>query len=122
MIVTQWLLVAAIVGCTAIGDVLMSTGMRLNGEVEDLGPRGVMRFLTGPAAPYIATAVFFMAISFFSFLQLLAAAPLSFAVPATAASFVIETVLARVYLKENVDARRWAGALLVACGVALLAV
>jgi uncharacterized membrane protein len=42
-------------------------------------------------------------------------------VPATVGSFVLETLLARFVLKESIDARRWAGACLVACGVALLA-
>lgn len=49
-------------------------------------------------------------------------ADLSFAVPATAGSFVLETILARVLLKEAVDLRRWTGACLIAFGVALLAV
>jgi uncharacterized membrane protein len=40
----------------------------------------------------------------------------------TAASFVLETIAAKLLLKENVNARRWAGACMVACGVALLAV
>jgi uncharacterized membrane protein len=48
-------------------------------------------------------------------------ADLSFSVPVTAASVALETVLARVVLKEKVTALRWAGALSVACGVALLA-
>jgi uncharacterized membrane protein len=48
-------------------------------------------------------------------------ADLSFAVPASAASLVIETVLARFLLKERLDSRRWIGAALVACGVWLLA-
>jgi len=63
-----------------------------------------------------------MALSFFAFMKLLSIADLSFAVPATAASFVLDTILARVLLKEAVDIRRWAGAGLIACGVALLAV
>ena len=67
-------------------------------------------------------AVVCMAISFFAFLLLLRIADFSFAVPATAGSFVVETVLAKYVLRERVDARRWTGALLVACGVALLAV
>jgi uncharacterized membrane protein len=62
-----------------------------------------------------------MAVSFFSFLKLLEVADLSFAVPATAASYVIETVLARLILKEQVGPRRIAGTLLVGFGVALLA-
>jgi uncharacterized membrane protein len=61
-----------------------------------------------------------MTVSFFAFIALLSVADLSFAVPATAASYVLETVLAKYLLKEPVALGRWAGASLVACGVALL--
>jgi uncharacterized membrane protein len=61
-----------------------------------------------------------MAISFFAFMALISVADLSFSVPATAASYVIETLLAKAVLKEDVSVRRWAGALLVCAGVALL--
>ena len=37
------------------------------------------------------------------------------------AALLVATTLARVVLKERVDSRRWVGACLVACGVALLA-
>ena len=70
---------------------------------------------------YLIFAVAFMGVSFFAFMKLMSFADLSFAVPATAATFVLETLLARLVLKERVDASRWAGAALVACGVALLA-
>jgi uncharacterized membrane protein len=53
-------------------------------------------------------------------MTLLSVADVSFAVPATAASFVLETAMAKVILKEHIGARRWVGASLVACGVALL--
>jgi drug/metabolite transporter (DMT)-like permease len=48
-------------------------------------------------------------------------ADFSFAVPATAVSYVLETIFAKYLLKEPVNWGRWAGASLVACGVALLA-
>jgi len=70
---------------------------------------------------WLALAIVFMAISFFAFLKLLTVADLSFAVPASAASFVLETVFAKLLLKERINLLRWAGAGLVACGVALLA-
>jgi drug/metabolite transporter (DMT)-like permease len=66
-------------------------------------------------------AIFCMAISFFAFMALLQRAPLSFVVPASAATFVLETVLAKFFLREQIGSRRWAGTLLVAAGVALLA-
>ena len=101
---TPWLLVAAVVLSTVCADLLQSHGMRQGG-----------------ARWKVPLSFVFMATSFFAFAQLLKVADLSFAVPATAASFVLETLLARLILKENVDRRRWAGALLVACGVAILA-
>jgi drug/metabolite transporter (DMT)-like permease len=89
---------------------------------EDLRPGRLGRGLAGLAhrGPIIL-AVFFMAISFFAFMKLLSVADLSFSVPVTAASVVLETVLAKLVLKETVTVKRWAGACLVACGVALLA-
>jgi len=51
---------------------------------------------------------------------LLSIAKVSFAVPATASSYIFETLLAKYVLKEHVDARRWGAAVLVAVGVTLL--
>ncbi len=66
-------------------------------------------------------SIVFLTASFFAFTQLLRIADLSFAVPATAASLVLETLLARLVLKEPVGWKRWGGAVLAAAGVALLA-
>jgi drug/metabolite transporter (DMT)-like permease len=70
----------------------------------------------------IIASVGCMAVSFFAFMTLLSVADVSFAVPATAASYVLETILAKFVLGERISARRWMGAVLVACGVALLPV
>jgi drug/metabolite transporter (DMT)-like permease len=121
----KWLMVAIIVGSTVLADLLQSFEMKRHGEVEvkDLHPGRVGRMLGGLAQRgLLVLAVFFMAISFFAFMKLLSVADLSFAVPVTAASVVIETVLAKLLLKETVTTLRWAGACFVACGVALLAV
>ena len=100
----KWFYLAGIVGGTVCSDLLQSHGMRqANGRAWKL-----------------PLSVCFMAISFFSFTQLLRIAPLSFAVPASAASIALDTVLAGVVLKEKVEFRRWAGAILVAGGVVLL--
>ena len=73
---------------------------------QRLGPRGAKLAKN----KYLILAIVCMAISFFAFMTLVAEADLSFAVPATAASFVFETVLARLVLMERVDAKRWVGA------------
>ena len=107
---------------TVLGDLLQTVEMKRVGEVNDFRP-GHLGALFAELARrrFLILAVFFMAISFFAFLKLLSVADLSFAVPASAASVVLETVFAKWLLKEQVDVRRWAGAGLVACGVALLA-
>lgn len=121
--INAWILVAAIVGATALGDLLQSFEMKRHGEIHDFHPRGIGRILVALARKkFLILAVFFMAISFFAFMTLVSVADISFAVPATALSLVVETILARVVLKEHVDSWRWAGAVLVACGVFLLAV
>lgn len=115
---TKWLLVGAVVGSTVACDLLQSWDMKRHGEVHDFRPSRVAAlFGRWP----LAVSVIFMAISFFAFLSLLSMEDLSFAVPATAASLVVETLLAQTVLKEDVGAKRWAGALMVAAGVALLA-
>jgi uncharacterized membrane protein len=117
-----WLLLAVVVGSTVIADLLQSLEMKRQGEIRDFGPRGLARFLRMIARKkYLILAVLFMAASFFAFLTLVETADLSFAVPASAATVVLETLLARLVLKERVDIRRWMGAAMVACGVWLLA-
>ena len=119
----KWVMVGIIVGATVLADLLQSFEMKRHSvAAQDLHPGRLAGMLRGLAqrGPLVL-AVFFMAISFFAFMKLLSVADLSFSVPVTAASVALETALARLVLRENVTALRWAGALSVACGVALLA-
>jgi len=118
----KWFLVALVVLCTALADYLQTTGMKRHGEIHDFRPGALGRAASALARNwYIPAAVATMAVSFYAFITLLSIADLSFAVPATAASYVAETLVARYLLKEQVNWKRWMGAGLVACGVALLA-
>lgn len=114
----KWLLVGLVVTATVVADVLQSREMKRHGEIGGVSTGTLVSVLR---RPLLITAIGAMAVSFFAFMKLLQTADLSFAVPATAASYVIETVLARYVLNERVDSRRWTGALLVGGGVALLA-
>jgi drug/metabolite transporter (DMT)-like permease len=117
-----WIYVAVIVVATVASDLLQSWEMKRHGEVTDFGLGGIGRLLRMllTRLPLIGSIVF-LAISFYAFLALLAVADLSFAVPATALSLVVETLLARLLLRERVTLVRWGGTALVALGVALLA-
>ena len=117
-----WFLVAIVVLSTVFSDVLQSVEMKRQGEITEFHPHGIRRQLAALFRRWrVILAFVWMAVSFFAFAELLAVADISFAVPATAASLAVETALARVLLRESVGARRWVGAMLVACGVVLLA-
>ena len=117
----KWALVGLIVTATVASDLLQSHEMKRQGEVTDFRPSAMGRlFAAVLRRRLLILAVVCMAVSFFAFLQLLRIADLSFAVPATAATYVLETFLAKVVLKEQVTWQRWVGAALVASGVLLL--
>ena len=116
----KWILVTVMVLATVLSDLLQSFEMKRAGE-QSVGARGLMRLLGEIARRrFLILAIGCMAVSFFSFMALVQTEPLSFAVPASAASFVLETVLAKLLLHARISARRAAGALIVLCGVALV--
>ncbi len=117
----KWILVGIIALCNTLGDVLNTAGMKRQGEVEDLRPRSfgmmIKRIFRNPL---VLCGFAAMAVSFFALLSLLSIATVSFAVPATAISYLLETLLAKYILREDVRWRRWAAASMVACGVVML--
>ena len=121
MISTQWKLVVLTSVCNTLGDVLDTAGMKREPEVEKLGPRSLMSMLSRIVRnPRVLGGVASLTVGFFAMMSLLSIANVSFSVPATSISFVLETLLAKYLLKEDVGLRRWAAATLVACGVVLL--
>jgi len=117
----KWMWIAIIVAATTAGEVLQAMGMRRHGEIRDFRPGAIGRAMAVLARNrYVIGSVVAMAVSFFAYMGLLTIADLSFAVPATAVTYVLETVLAKYVLKEHVNGLRWAGASLVICGVALV--
>jgi drug/metabolite transporter (DMT)-like permease len=117
----KWLLLGIVVSSTAMADILQSREMKRAGE-QSVGARGLVRLLKMIAMRRnLILSIVCLAISFFAFMALVQAEPLSFAVPASAASFILETLMAKLVLKEQIGVRRAAGALLVLGGVLLLA-
>lgn len=117
----RWLLVAIIVLSTSAADLLKSSGMRRQGEVRDFRPGALGRtLLTTSHNRLVLAGLLADILSFVAFVVLLSVAELSFAVPATAAIFVVETICARLLLKEAVAWERWLGVSFIICGIALL--
>ncbi|MBI3696126.1 MAG: EamA family transporter [Acidobacteria bacterium] len=117
----SFFLLAMVVAGTAAGDLMMTAGMKQHDVIDDFRPGELGRALGVIVRNrWIVLSILAFAVSFFSFMGLISVAELSFAVPATAAAYVVETVLARLILKETVGPHRWAGAILVSVGVALI--
>jgi drug/metabolite transporter (DMT)-like permease len=117
----KWVLVGIIVLCNTLGDVLNTAGMKRYGELDDLKPKTMLQMAVGVLRnPLVLGGLACLALSFFALLALLSIANVSFAVPATAIGYLLETLLAKYVLKEEVHWRRWLGATLVAAGVVML--
>ena len=119
-----WAAVALITLAATTGDVLLAYSMKRVGDVGELWQtRGliavVRRILSTPA---FFLGVLAMAVAFYSLLFGLSWGDLSLVVPASASlTFVANAVAARIFLHERVGRRRWLAAILVAAGVALMA-
>jgi drug/metabolite transporter (DMT)-like permease len=121
MIAMQWRLAALTSICNTVGDVLNTADMNREPEVEKLNLKALTAMLSRIVRnPLVIGGVLSLTAGFFAMVSLLSIANVSFSVPATAISFVLETLLAKYILKEDVGFRRWVAASLVACGVVLL--
>jgi drug/metabolite transporter (DMT)-like permease len=116
----RWVLVAVMVVATVLGDLLQSYEMKRAGE-QSVTAQGLARLLhTIALRRLLIFGVLCNAVSFFAFMALVQREPLSFAVPASASSYVLETLLAKLVLRERVGPRRIIGALAVLVGVVLI--
>ena len=118
----KWLLVFVIVACTVASDVLQAREMQQHGEITDFRFESLGRSLRVLAGRLnLILSIGCMALSFFVFLRLLQIADLSFSVPATALTYVVDALFARYVFHEQVSGQRWAGILMIAAGVISLA-
>jgi uncharacterized membrane protein len=116
----KWVLVTTMVFATVISDLLQSFEMKQAGE-QSVSARGFTRLLqTIARRKLLILGVAGNAVSFFTFMALVQKEPLSFVVPASSASFVLETLLAKFVLNEYIGVRRAAGTLIVLAGVVLV--
>jgi drug/metabolite transporter (DMT)-like permease len=117
-------MIAAIVLSSTTGEVLTAAAMKSIGDLDEIrahsGMKGAIRAVV--TCPLFFIGVFFLALAFFALLLALNHMDLSLVAPASASlTLITNAVAGKIFLKENVDRRRWAAALLVCVGVYLLA-
>jgi drug/metabolite transporter (DMT)-like permease len=118
-------MIAAVVLSSTAGEVLTAAAMKSVGDLDEIrahsGLKGaIVAVLT---CPLFFAGVFFMAVAFFALLFTLnQRMELGLVGPATASLTVFtNAVAAKLFLKENVDRRRWTSAVLICIGVYFLA-
>ena len=117
-------MIAAIVLCSTAGEVLTAAAMKSLGDLDVIRARsglaGAIRAVL--TCPLFFAGVGFLALAFFSLLFALNHLNLSLVAPASASlTLVTNAIAGKIFLKENVDRRRWTAAVLVCIGVYLLA-
>ena len=122
--IETWATIVAVAATAVAGDVLTAGAMRRIGDLDHIrahsGLTGAIRAVT--TSPMFLFGVLSMALSFFSLLFTLSNVDVSLAAPASASlTFLGNAFAAKLFLKENVDRRRWFAALFVCAGVYLLA-
>ena len=122
-----WSAILSVAALAIAGEVLIAGSMRRLGDLDLLRTGPGIRGYLGPiravlSSPLFLTGALCMALNFFAMLYTLSIVDLSLAAPATASlTFVGNAAAAKLFLRENVDRRRWLAALFVCVGVVLLA-
>ena len=116
--------IAAVVLTSTTGEVLTAAAMKSIGDLDVIrarsGLKGAIRAVI--TSPLFFAGVFFLALAFFSLLFALNHLNLSLVAPASASlTLVTNAIAGKIFLKENVDRRRWTAAVLVCLGVYFLA-
>ena len=114
----KYLVLVAVMFFGSTGDILLARGMKDLGPVHLNHPLSLIAAL---ANPWVFIGILCLIGFFGSYMTALSWADLTYVLPATAFGYVVTAFLSRVFLHEAVSSWRWAGVLLITCGVGLVA-
>ena len=104
---------------SAIGDTLLSRGMK---ELGNVSLNHVSHVLLAISNPWVAVGIVFL-ISFFAcYATALSWADLTYVLPASSIGYVILALIAKYGLHEHISTARWIGIALISMGVGVVAV
>jgi drug/metabolite transporter (DMT)-like permease len=106
------------------GEVLTAAAMKSIGDLDHIRARSGMKGAIHAVltCPLFFAGVGFLALAFFALLFALNHLNLSLVAPAAASlTLVTNAIAGKLFLKENVDRRRWTAAVLVSIGIYFLA-
>jgi len=113
----KYLVLAAVTVLGAVGDPLLSHGMK---QIGGLSLRNFPTLILAVFNPWVACGVLLLLGFFAAYLTALSWADLTYVLPATSLGYVVLALIARFVLHEHVSATRWAGIVLISAGVAFV--
>ena len=122
----SWSCILFVAALAIAGECLIAAAMRSLGDLDLLRTHPGLRGYLGPTRAILSSPLFLigalcMALNFFAMLFTLSIVDLSLAAPATASlTYIGNAIAAKLFLRENVDRRRWLAVGFVCAGVVLL--
>ncbi len=110
----KYLVLAAVTVFAAVGDSLLSRGMKQLGSVS---PQHLSNVILAILNPWVALGIIFLLGFFAAYMTALSWADLTYVLPATSLGYVLLALIAKFLLHEDVSTTRWLGILLISAGV-----
>jgi uncharacterized membrane protein len=118
---TILVLLTMAIASQAVGNMLLSRGMKsIGAEVDLVSDHWVSLASQAVQSPSILLGTGCFVVFFVLFASALSRADLSFVLPAISSEAVINVAFADYFLNETVSPTRWAGAVLISIGVGLV--
>ncbi len=118
-----WIAIAMVAALAIAGEVLIAGAMQKLGDLDIIRERsglpGAIRAVL--SSPLFLAGAFCMALNFFAMLYTLSLVDFTLAMPGIASfTYVGNAIAAKIFLRENVDRRRWLAVGFVCVGVYLI--
>ncbi len=118
MTLRKYLVLLGVVVFSALGNVLLSRGMKQVGEISF---HNFHQLFSALLNVWVVGGIILLVLFFVTYLTALSWADLTYVLPATAIGYVLMALLGRFFLHEQVSTLRWLGVLLITAGVGFVA-
>jgi drug/metabolite transporter (DMT)-like permease len=114
----KYLVLAGVALFSAIGDSLLSRGMK---EVGSISISHISRLVLVITDPWVALGILFLLTFFTCYMVALSWADLTYVLPASSLGYVLLAFIAKYHLHEQITTGRWLGIALITVGVGFVA-
>ncbi len=111
------LLTIIVIVANVLGNFFLGWGLKQGATNLSISPAGYIAVLF---RPWVALGVTLLILWMLSRMALLSWADLSYVLPVTAVGYVLNALMGKFFLLEQLSWQRWAGTLLIVAGVALV--